>query len=133
MYGNSKVSEFIGGGRRGGTGDVKRDDGRDVNDTPFFLVVASKVCFPSFASEFSLSYGCAIFLSQSLYSAALLTDGGRLNGSYVKFPCHLGRTVVQHADSVSELCRSPPWGPYHSILEMPTRKVGAAFPLFSKL
>jgi hypothetical protein len=30
--------ERIGGGTRGGTGDVKRDDGRDVNDNlPFSL------------------------------------------------------------------------------------------------
>jgi len=76
--------ERIGGGTRGGTGDVKRDGGGDVNDVlPFPLWLVSKVFFPSFASEFSSSYGCTIFLSQLLYSAALFMDGGRLNSWYI--------------------------------------------------
>jgi len=55
-----------------------RDGDGHFNDA--LLVVVLEVCFPSFASEFSSSYGWVASPSQSLDSATLFTDGFHFSG-----------------------------------------------------
>ena len=61
--------------------------GRVMDISSLVITMALKVYFPSLASDFSSSHGCAAFTSQSLYSATVFTDGisfnGLVNGHFV--------------------------------------------------
>ena len=104
--------ERIGSGTRGGTGNVKRDGDGKFNDVlPFSLLRRRKSAFPvshqnsvhPMAALVSSPNRCIQPLSSRMLPQRLLCA--------ISTP--LGRTEVQHEDSVSGPCRSiATLGPY---------------------